>query len=77
MTVKELSEILAGLAPDMPVILAGDAGGNKFSPCADTGPLDDTYYLADSTRSGEVFHPEDGDGAPEGAVKCLLLWPTT
>jgi hypothetical protein len=58
-------------AGDMKVIVAKDAEGNGYSPLADLG-LD--KYIADSTWSGELIHPDDAPDYPE-AEDVIALWP--
>lgn len=56
---------------DAKVIVAKDAEGNDYSPLADLG-LD--KYIADSTWSGELIHPDDVPDYPE-AEDVIALWP--
>lgn len=53
------------------VILASDAEGNGYSPLSDLG-LD--KYIADTTWSGELIHPDDVPDYPE-AEDVIALWP--
>lgn len=77
MTVRELAEALVlrmSINPavgDMKVIMAKDGEGNCYSPLADLG-LD--KYIADSTWSGELIHPDDVPDYPE-AEDVIALWP--
>lgn len=85
MNVGELRAALAELPDEWPVILQKDAEGNGYSPLDCMG---ERMYEADSTWSGECYmtnewieqHPGEGysiedDGAPEDAVRVLLLQP--
>jgi len=84
-TVGELVDWLLATQPrDRPVVMSRDAEGNGFSPLADA---DESMYVAESTWAGDVYStPEDiadndaltldDDGAPDEAVRVVVLWPT-
>jgi hypothetical protein len=74
MTVGELLESLAGLKPDLMVVLQEDAEGNGYSPLAGA---EVGYYVPQSTWSGDVYSQEDIDNgdAEEGGQDVLILWP--
>jgi hypothetical protein len=83
-TVGELIDWLATQPRDRLVVMASDAEGNKYSPLADA---EEAMYTAESTWAGEVrptpeaiaaddrFDPDE-DGAPEGAIRVVVLGPT-
>ena len=83
-TVGELIDWLATQPRDRPVIMASDAEGNSYSPLADA---EEAMYTAETTWSGECrptpeaianderFDPNE-DGAPEGAIRVVVLGPT-
>ncbi len=78
MTVKELIENLKDLPTDMPVIMSKDGGGNGYSPLS---ALDQAWYVAESTWSGEVYSDDDleelrSDGMGSNAEKVVCFWPT-
>ena len=87
MTVKQLRDFLADQPDDRLVILQKDVEGNGHSPLDEA---DEAMYLADNTWSGDVYlTPEqlavringhedgwsDDDGAPDDAVRVVLLGP--
>ena len=82
LTVADLQAALALLPSDMPVVLAKDGEGNRFSPLAEAEPA---MYVADSTWSGERYLtdeqrlatgvPDEYSEAPDAAVPALFLWP--
>lgn len=74
MTVGELLESLAGLKPDMLVVLQEDAEGNGYSPLSGA---EIAYYVPLSTWSGEVYSQEDlaSEGHVAGGQDVLVLWP--
>jgi len=83
-TVGELIDWLAGQPRGRIVVMSSDAEGNSFSPLADAG---ESLYVAESTWAGDIYPtPEDiadddqytdeDDGAPDEAVRVVLLWPT-
>lgn len=76
MKVKELAELLTGLDPEAEVVMSRDAEGNGHSPLADYS--DQYHYVPESTWHGWLWGHEDeeGDEKPEGAIKCVVLWPT-
>lgn len=75
MTVEDLIQelhLIIAANPDMKtaqVVQSKDAEGNGFSPLDE---LCVSKYLADSTWSGEVIHPDDDY---EGSVDVVCLWP--
>lgn len=72
--VGALRAALEGLDDNLLVVMSKDGEGNDFSPLAEVDHDTNTGYVADSTWSGNVPHPddyEDGDG-----VDCVVLWPT-
>lgn len=73
MTVGELKQVLEDVSDDMPVILAGDAEGNWFSPLADFDS--NLLYESETTWRGYIHDPTDPDDTVEGD-RCVVLWPT-
>ncbi len=76
MKVGELIKILKGLPQDALVVQSKDAEGNSFSPVADHC---ESHYVPDTTWAGELWDEdddEDDEGPPDGAVPCVVLWPT-
>lgn len=78
-TVAKLREILAKLPDDAIVVMSKDAEGNNFSPFCEVGNDEASdWYRAESSWSGylrdEEYDPDE-DG-PDGAVSCVVLWPT-
>lgn len=69
MTVGELIDYLSTRPRDQLVVLAKDAERNGYSPLE---TIEDSYYLADSTWSGELVG--NGDGF-EGVVPAVVLGP--
>jgi|WetSurMetagenome_2_1015567.scaffolds.fasta_scaffold513959_2 hypothetical protein len=55
MKVRELRELLAGVADDDEVVLSKDAEGNGYSPLAGGWSA---IYVPDSTWSGDVYMRE-------------------
>lgn len=90
MKVKELIEALQEQDQEAEVVLAADGEGNDYSPVS--GYSSPTLYVPVSTWSGEIWDPEDVDHddcdhdedgdkdcipeQPEGAIPCIVLWPT-
>lgn len=76
MTVKELIEELKKIDDvSRLVVLQKDSEGNGYSPLSGAG---ESWYIADSTWSGECHHPEDiasGDVELGDDVKAVVLWP--
>ncbi len=84
MKVRELIAQLQQCDPDMDVIMSEDEEGNGYSPLCE---ITEGMYSADSTWSGERYATpeeiaarddmtEEDDGAPDGAVRAVFLWPT-
>ncbi|MBO0676892.1 hypothetical protein JRC04_05405 [Mycolicibacterium sp. S2-37] len=71
MNVKDLRIILEDQPDDRPIVMSKDGEGNGFSPLYDASP---EMYLAESTWSGELIHPDDAEDYPD-AVDALTLWP--
>jgi hypothetical protein len=83
MTVRDLKAALTRYGDDLPVILAHDAEGNKFSPLAADG-AEQAWYLAEETWCGDRYTIEDyeddenpGDEKPgdAGEIPAVFLWP--
>ncbi len=78
-TVAQLRDILAKLPGDAIVVMSKDAEGNGFSPFCEVGDDENPdWYVAESSWSGQLRDEEydaDEDG-PDGAVPCVVLWPT-
>ena len=83
-TVGELIDWLATQPRDRIVVMSSDAEGNRFSPLADA---EESMYVAESTWSGEIFptsediagddrYTVEDDGAPDEAVRVVVLGPT-
>ena len=75
MTVGELIDYLSTQPSDRLVIIAKDASGNGYSPLAG---VEDAYYLAESTWSGELVSDEDledGEEIDPDAVPVVVLGP--
>lgn len=83
LTVADLIAFLQTQDPGMELVVAKDAEGNGYSPLA---CVDQAMYLAETTWMGEVYPtPEDiaerddlseeEDGAPDDAVRVLVLGP--
>lgn len=91
MTLDELRHLLMThyhLPGDTLVVLQKDAEGNGYSPLSGG---EEAMYLAHSTWSGETHltpeqlaeklrnpelgYDEEGDAAPEGSVRVLILYP--
>lgn len=85
MDVNTVGELIDWLAtqPRYRIVVMSERGGNGFSPLADVG---EAMYLAESTWEGAIFPtPEDiasddrytaEDGAPDGAIRVVVLGPT-
>lgn len=75
-TVAKLRTLLADAPDDALVVMSKDAEGNGFSPFAELGGTD--HYVAESAWAGHLRDEEydpDEDGE-DGAVPCVVLWPT-
>ena len=74
MNVGELKAALDELPDDMLVVMSKDGEGNRFSPLSDTAAP--SWYVPETTWSGEWWAPEDHDpNPPEDAVASVILWP--
>jgi hypothetical protein len=87
MKVSELIAELQQCDPESLVVMSKDSEGNNFSPLAEIDG--DSMYLADSTWSGDVhlreltpeleeqgYSDDDVRTEEDGAVRCIVLWPT-
>jgi hypothetical protein len=83
MNVRELSEKLKNLDPNMEVIIQKDSEGNGYSPL--DGVDADTVYIAASSYSGDVYNmnwtaadacmPECAWEAVKSEPRALVLYP--
>lgn len=81
MTVNDLIKQLQELPEEdrgRLVIMAKDGEGNAYSPL-DCYCVEDTWYIPDSTWSGECPHPDDVKSGEvvlgDDAVKAMVLVP--
>ena len=90
MKVKELIEILLDQDTEREVVLSKDSEGNAYSPAY--GEISTQYlYVPDSPWGGELWSAEDDEHEdcdhddddedcipepPDGAIPCIVLWPT-
>lgn len=82
LTVADLLAFLHTQDPDMQLVMSKDAEGNGYSPLAG---VETAMYLAETTWAGDIYPtPEEiasedylseEDGAPDGAVRVLVLGP--
>ncbi len=78
-TVAKLREILSRLPDDALVVMSKDSEGNSFSPFYEVGNTEGVdWYVAESSYSGELRSDEydAAEDGPDGAVPCVVLWPT-
>jgi hypothetical protein len=68
MTVKQLIAKLQALPQSHQVIINKHSG--EGSPLSDVEP---SHYIAETTWSGHVVHPDDVPDYPE-AKRCVVLW---
>lgn len=69
MTVKQLKTQLQSVPDHYLVVQSSDGEGNSYSP---TNEGDMVQYVAETSWSGQVKHPNDQTG-PNNA---FCLWPT-
>lgn len=71
MNIGQLKYLIAELPDDLEIVMANDTEGNGYSP------LDEAVngrYIANSTWSGDVIHPDGWNDYPD-ATPALVLWP--
>jgi hypothetical protein len=86
MNKKELIDALKDIPDNTIIVLSKDSEGNSYSPLAN---VESMMYTADSKWSGEIHLPELTDELIEqgyseedirtvddGAIPCIVLWPT-
>lgn len=75
-TAGQLRTWLNNVPDDTPIVMSSDAEGNNFSPLAEVSP---EHYVAESTWSGFLVHPDDDDPNGYGiddAEQVIVVWPT-
>ena len=88
MKVGQLKQLLIEVDDDTLVIISADGEGNRYSPLYDTSR---SLYVPDTKVTGELYREgpiteiarnagwaeEDyREVGEEGAVRCLVLWPS-
>ena len=78
MTVKELLDHLAQLPPDLEVLVASDAEGNRFHPL-DSRSMETFLGCPGRGSTYDITTEEDwyydGHDEPYPGDNCVVLWP--